>query len=35
MIKRQSIAGTITGGVKATEEMLEFCHKNNIYPDCQ
>jgi D-arabinose 1-dehydrogenase-like Zn-dependent alcohol dehydrogenase len=34
MIKRQSIAGTITGGIKATEEMLEFCNKNNIYPDC-
>ena len=35
MFNRLSFAGSIIGGVRATEEMLQFCHENNIYPDCQ
>lgn len=27
------IAGSVTGGTKDTEEMIEFCAKNKVYPD--
>jgi len=26
--QRKGIAGSLVGGIKATEEMLEFCSKN-------
>jgi len=32
---RKSIAGSLIGGIKSTEECLEFCAKHNILPDCQ
>jgi len=35
MMKRLKIAGSIIGGIKATEECLEFCAKHGIYPDIQ
>lgn len=33
VMKRQKIAGSLIGGIKATEECLEFCAKHGIYPD--
>ena len=35
MFNRQAIAGSLIGGIKATEECLELCAKHNIFPDCQ
>lgn len=35
MFARKSISGSIIGGMKATQECVDFCHKHNIYPDCQ
>jgi len=35
MFNRLSFAGSIIGGVPATQEMLEFCAKHNITPDCE
>jgi len=33
--KRQSIAGSAIGGIKATQELIDFCAEKNIYPDCK
>merc|ERR1739844_836069 len=33
VMKRQKVAGSLIGGIKATEECLEFCAKHGIYPD--
>ena len=35
MFRRQKIAGSIIGGIKNTEECMEFCAKHGIYPDVQ
>lgn len=35
MIPRKKIAGSIIGGIKATEECLELCAKAQIFPDVQ
>ena len=35
MMKRQKIAGSCIGGIKATEECLELCAKHGIYPDVE
>jgi uncharacterized zinc-type alcohol dehydrogenase-like protein len=35
MMNRQSVAGSLIGGIKATEECLELCAKHGITPDCQ
>jgi len=32
---RKSIAGSLIGGIKATEECLEFCAQHNITPDIE
>ena len=32
-MKRQKIAGSVIGGIKATQECLALCAKNGIYPD--
>ncbi len=32
MFARKSIAGSIVGGLKDTQECLDFCHKHNIVP---
>ena len=32
MIKRQSLSGSLIGGVKETQEVIDFCAKNNIKP---
>jgi uncharacterized zinc-type alcohol dehydrogenase-like protein len=35
MLPRKTIAGSIIGGIKATEECLELCAKAGIFPDIQ
>lgn len=35
MMERKSIAGSIIGGIADTQELLEFCAKHKIWPDCQ
>jgi alcohol dehydrogenase (NADP+) len=35
MFNRQSIAGSLIGGIKATQEVLDLCAKHQIWPDCQ
>ena len=30
IMRRLKIAGSIIGGIKGTQEMLDFCSKNNI-----
>ena len=35
VFRRKSIAGSLIGGIKNTEECLEFCAKHNILPDVQ
>ncbi len=32
---RRTIAGSLIGGVKETQEVLDFCAKHNIHPDCE
>ena len=32
---RRRIAGTPSGGIKETQEMLDFCAKKNILPECE
>ena len=32
---RRSVAGSGIGGIKETQEMLDFCSKNNIYCDIE
>jgi D-arabinose 1-dehydrogenase-like Zn-dependent alcohol dehydrogenase len=32
---RKAIAGSLIGGIQATEECIEFCAKHGIYPDIQ
>jgi len=31
----QSMAGSLIGGIKETQEVVDICHKHNIYPDCE
>ena len=33
MLNRQSIAGSLIGGIKETQELINLCHEKNIYPD--
>ena len=35
MFTRQSIAGSLIGGVAATQECIDLCFRHNIYPDCK
>lgn len=32
---RRRVAGSLIGGIKETQEVLDFCAKHNIYPDCR
>ena len=34
-VSRISIAGSIIGGIKETQEVVDFCFKHGIYPDCK
>lgn len=31
----RAISGSMTGGTKDTQEMLEFCAANKVYPDIE
>lgn len=33
--KRKSVAGSVIGGLKETQEMLDFCGKHNILPEVE
>lgn len=35
LMRRRSLAGSAIGGMKATQELLEFCAEHNIHPDCE
>ena len=35
IFKRRQVAGTLIGGIKETQEMLNFCAKNNILSDIE
>jgi alcohol dehydrogenase (NADP+) len=35
LLGRRSIAGSLIGGIAETQEMLDFCAKKNILPDCE
>ncbi|VTT29175.1 alcohol dehydrogenase [Klebsiella pneumoniae] len=35
IFKRRSIAGSLIGGIKETQEMLDFCGKHNITSDIE
>ena len=32
---RRRIAGSMIGGIPETQEMLDFCARKNILPDCE
>lgn len=32
---RRRVAGSLIGGIKETQEVLEFCAEHDIYPDCE
>ncbi|HTJ58814.1 MAG TPA: NAD(P)-dependent alcohol dehydrogenase [Devosiaceae bacterium] len=32
---RRSVAGSLIGGIKETQEMLDFCARMNILPECE
>ena len=34
-VSRISIAGSVIGGIKETQEVVDFCFKHGIYPDCK
>lgn len=31
---RRRVAGSLIGGIKETQEVLDFCSEHNIYPEC-
>lgn len=35
MVGSRCIVGSVTGGTKDREEMIEFCAKKKIYPDVE
>jgi len=35
VLGRRSIAGSLIGGIKATQEVLDFCAEHNIHPECK
>lgn len=35
MFNRQQIAGSLIGGVRETQEVVDLCAAKNIYPDCE
>jgi uncharacterized zinc-type alcohol dehydrogenase-like protein len=35
IMKRRSIIGSLIGGIKETQEMLDFCADNNIVSDVE
>lgn len=35
IVGRRDVAGSIVGGVAKTQEMLDFCARKDILPDCE
>jgi uncharacterized zinc-type alcohol dehydrogenase-like protein len=35
MFGRLSVAGSIIGGIKETQELLQFCADKKVFPDCK
>ena len=35
MYQRHAVAGSMIGGIKETQECLDFCAKHQIWPDCE
>jgi uncharacterized zinc-type alcohol dehydrogenase-like protein len=35
IMKRRSYAGSLIGGIKETQEMLDFCAKHDIWPEIE
>jgi uncharacterized zinc-type alcohol dehydrogenase-like protein len=35
VMQRRSVAGSIIGGIKETQEMLDYCAEHNILPDVE
>ena len=35
MLNRWSIASSNIGGIKETQDVIDFCYKHSIYPDCE
>jgi uncharacterized zinc-type alcohol dehydrogenase-like protein len=35
LMGRRRIAGSLIGGIKETQQMLEFCGENNVLPECE
>lgn len=35
MFNRWSIAGSLIGGIKETQECIDFCHAHKIYPEIE
>jgi len=35
LMGRRRVAGSPIGGIKETQEMLDFCAEKNILPDCE
>ncbi|MFI2741593.1 NAD(P)-dependent alcohol dehydrogenase [Zhouia sp. PK063] len=35
ILKRKNVAGSVIGGIKETQEMLDFCGAHNILPDVE
>jgi uncharacterized zinc-type alcohol dehydrogenase-like protein len=31
----RAVGGSSIGGIPETQEMLDFCHENNVYPECE
>jgi hypothetical protein len=34
MMTRKTIAGSIVGGIRDTQEVIDLCYEHKIYPDC-
>ena len=35
MYQRHAVAGSLIGGIRETQECLDFCAKHQIWPDCE
>ncbi|NVK57783.1 MAG: NAD(P)-dependent alcohol dehydrogenase [Alteromonadaceae bacterium] len=35
VVGRRRVAGSLIGGIEQTQEVVDFCAKHNIYPECE
>lgn len=35
VLGRRRVAGSLIGGIKETQEVLDFCAEHNVYPECE